>query len=167
MARIDFNPAGIQPAKDFEPIAPGWYAAQIVQSEIRDTKAGNGQYLYLELELLETHHPELKGRRLFDRLNIWNPNPKAVEIAQRTLSAICHAVGIPTMGDSEEAHHIPMAVKVRIRGAQGDYGPSNEIAQYDPISEHFGAAVSKPATAQPAASAPPAAQPAATPPWKR
>jgi hypothetical protein len=36
----------------------------------------------------------MQGRKIFDRLNLVNAEPdQAVEIAQRTLSAICHATG--------------------------------------------------------------------------
>ena len=72
-----------------EVLPPGRYPAQIVASEMRPTKAGRAD-LWLELDLLEGEH---QGRKLFDRLNLINPNPQTVEIAQRTLGAICHATG--------------------------------------------------------------------------
>ena len=85
-----FDATSIEPAKAFEVLPPGQYPAQIVDSETRVTKDGNGQYLWLEIDMLDGPY---KGRKLFDRLNLINANPTTVEIAQRTLSAICHATG--------------------------------------------------------------------------
>ena len=56
-----------------------------------------------------------------------NPNPLTVEIAQRTLSAICHAVGKLKVSDSPELHLIPMWVQVRVRPPKGEYDASNVI----------------------------------------
>ena len=46
---------------------------------MRPTKAGNGSYLQLEIEILEGQY---KGRRLWDRLTLNHPNAVAVQIAQ-------------------------------------------------------------------------------------
>ena len=64
---------------------------------MRPTKDGGGQYLWLELDVLEG---PLAGRKLFDRLNLVNASAQTVEIAQRTLSAICHATGRLQVQDS-------------------------------------------------------------------
>jgi len=58
-----------------------------------------------------------------------------VEIAQRTLSAICHAIGKLSVQDSEELHMQPMtavvAVKAPSTGRDGKtYAASNEIKTY-------------------------------------
>jgi hypothetical protein len=85
-----FDAASVEPNAPLEALPPGDYRVQILQSEMRVTKAGTGQILWLDMEVLEG---PLKGRHLYDQLNLINPNPTAEEIAQRTLSAICHAVG--------------------------------------------------------------------------
>ena len=59
-----------------------------------------------------------KGRKLFDRLNLVNANPVTVEIAQRTLSAICHATGRMQVQDSEELHLIPFIADVQVLAAE-------------------------------------------------
>src|SRR3990167_11317422 len=112
-------------ANEYEPSVPsevtraGDYPAIITTSEWRDTKNGDGQYLYLELQVAEG---EYQGRKLFERLNLKNQNEQAVEIAKRTLSAICRAVGNMTPTDSEDLHNIPILVKVDVekRGENGE-----------------------------------------------
>lgn len=90
MAQIAFDASGVEPAAPLELLPPGKYVAQIVQSEMQPTKLGDGQMLCLELDILEGPH---RGRKLWDRLNLVNRSQQTMEIAQRTLSAICHAVG--------------------------------------------------------------------------
>ena len=112
---------------DFSPIPAGDYAAVIIDSCERETNKQDGHYLNLTLEVIEG---EFKGRRLFDILNLDNPNTKAVEIAQRALASICRAVGNLTPNDSSELHNIPLVVKVKIEAARNGYGPSNKITNY-------------------------------------
>ena len=104
-----FDASQVDPNQPHETLPPGDYRVQIVASEMRVTKAGTGQYLFLEMEILDG---AMAGKKLFDRLNLINPNRQAEEIAQRTLSAICHAVGRMQVTDSEELHFKPLVVKV-------------------------------------------------------
>ena len=90
MATIQFDATHIDPTPRFDPIPAGDYTVIISESETRLTKDGSGQYLQLKLEV---QGGEFAGRTLFDRLNLWNNARQAQEIAQRTLSQICHAVG--------------------------------------------------------------------------
>ena len=110
-------------------LPPGKYLAQIVNSEMRLTKDGMGQYLWLEIDVLEGPY---QGRKLFDRLNLVNANPQTVEIAQRTLSAICHATGRMQVQDSEELHLIPFLAVVQVQPPKNGYGESNKI-RYLPL----------------------------------
>ena len=94
---------------------------------------------------------------MIDRLNLNNPNQIAVDIAQRTLSAICHATGVMTPQHSSELHDKPLVVKVAVKAADGQYSASNEIKGYSSAKTN-GAATAAPAAAPAAAAAPP---------WKR
>ena len=131
MARFDtsFDATSIEPTTAYELLPAGTYRAQIVESEMRVTKNGMGQFLWLMIDILEG---EQQGRKIFDQLNLVNPNPTTVEIAQRTLSAICHATGRMHVTDSEELHLIPMTIQVKIRPPKNGYGESNAIAYLPP-----------------------------------
>jgi hypothetical protein len=149
-----FDASSVDPTMPFEVLPPGRYLVQIVASEMRPTKDGAGQYLWLELDVLEG---EYQGRKLFDRLNLVNPNPTAVEIAQRTLSAICHATGKMQVQDSDELHLIPMMVDVKVQPPKNGYDASNKL-RYLPLEE---------TSPQPPRPAFQAAGRQASPPWKR
>jgi hypothetical protein len=163
MARFDtsFDATSVEPTTAQELLPAGKYRAQIVESEMRVTKNGMGQFLWLMLDILEGEH---KGRKIFDQLNLVNPNPTTVEIAQRTLSAICHATGKMHVSDSEELHLIPMTIQVKIRPPKNGYGESNAVA-YLPPDRAAAARAAKPASAAPAT---PAAPPKmASAPWNK
>jgi len=167
-----FDASAVDPTTTYEILPPGQYVVQIVRSEMRATKSGNGQQLVLELDVLEGAQA---GRKLFDRLNLVNPNTQAVEIAERTLSAICHATGRMQVQDSEELHLVPMLADVTVQPPKNGYGESNRI-RYRPLERAAQPAPQPsqpPAQSQPAPQAQPAAQPAspargfANAPWKR
>ena len=151
MELAGFDASQVEPSTPREVIPAGWYKAVITKSEEKPTKAQTGSYLQLSLEIIEGEH---QGRVISDRLNLNNPNATAVEIAQRTLSAICRAVGVMTPRNSEDLHDKPLMVKVKVKPASGDYGASNEIDGYEAASSSAAKA-----------SAPAAA--ASTPPWKK
>ena len=111
MARFDttFDASGVEPLTGYELLPPGDYVAQIVESEMRPTRNGNGEFLSIAMDILEG---PLQGRKAFDQLNLINPNPTTVEMAQRTLSAICHATGELHVSDSEDLHFKPMTIRV-------------------------------------------------------
>ena len=167
MAQIgDFNAEAVEPNKPFDVLPAGWYPAQIVKSEVKETSKG-GQQLAMEARVLEGH--EFENRAIFIRLNLWNSNPKAVEIAQRDLSAICRAVGVLRVDDSEALHMIPLAIKLKVRPAEGSYSESNETCGFDAIAARFPGSmtvVPPPAkAAAPARTAPPSMPTKA--PWKK
>jgi len=153
-----FDATGVEPNAPLDPLPPGDYKVQILQSEMRVTKAGTGQMLWLDMEVLEG---PFQRRHVYDQLNLINPNPTAEEIAQRTLSAICHAVGKLQVADSEELHFLPVLVRVAVK--PNGY---NEVKGYKPVGQQQGPRPAAPTQAAAPASRPaPAASPTA--PWKR
>ena len=156
MAILNFNANSVDPASVFEAIPAGKYQAVISDSTMKPTKSGSGQYLELAFDIIEG---EFKDRKLWSRLNLENPNPKAVEIAMRELSAICHAVGVLEPRDSTELHNLPLTVTVRCRKNQDDE-LVNEIKGFGPREN---AVLQKPAGAP----TPTATATKAAPPWAR
>lgn len=126
-----FDATQVQPGGQSDVIPAGDYKVMISDSEMVQTKSGSGSFLKLTLQVIDGPH---QGAVIFDRLNLVNTNLKAVEIAQRTLSAICHAIGVLQVQDSAQLHNRPLLARVAYREAQGEYGASNEIKGYRPIS---------------------------------
>ena len=131
MANLNFNAQTVEPQAAFDPLPAGWYQMQIVESELKPTSNGEGQYLQLKLQVVAGEHA---SRVVFERLNIVNRNPTAQEIAYRTLSSICHATGVIQVEDSQQLHGIPMEVKVSVRPAKDGYDASNDVKGYRAIN---------------------------------
>ena len=104
-----FNANEIDPNFAFEAIPAGKYLAVITESEMKPTKSAVGQYLQFTFQVIEG---EYKGRLVWARLNLDNPNATTVKIARAELSAICRAVGVMAPKDSVELHNIPLFITV-------------------------------------------------------
>jgi len=169
MAQIgNFDASQVEPSTAPEAIPAGWYPAYIKESEMKATANGAGEFLQLTMEIFNS--PYAKAL-IFDRLNLKNANPVAVEIAYRTLSAICHATGKIQIQDSAQLHNSPFEVKVSLRPAgTGNDGKfheaSNEVKGYRKFGASGQAAPTSAAVAIPQSYTPPAAptfQPPAAP----
>ena len=116
---------------DFSAMPKGDYLVTITKSEYKPTKANTGHYLQLMMKVAEW---KFKGRVIFARLNLDNPNPVAVEISTKELNSICQACGKAAVEDSNELHGIPFYIAVTVKPATGSYPESNEIANYKSAS---------------------------------
>ena len=134
MARFDttFDASGVEPLTGYELLPAGDYLAQIVESEMRPTRSGTGEYLWIGMDILEGQY---QGRKVYDQLNLVNQNPTTVEMAQRTLSAICHATGELHVSDSEDLHFKPMTIRVSIRKPKDGGQERNQIRYLVPKDE--------------------------------
>jgi len=109
--------------KDSVRIIPdGRYLAQIVASDIVDTKSGNGQRLIWTVDLLDG---QFAGHRIYDSINTRNPSAKAVEVGRSRLSMVALSLGIPTLDDSSDLHGIPFWAHV------GTKDERNEVTYYE------------------------------------
>lgn len=140
MANLNFNATDVDPAVGYDPLPAGKYLAAITESEEKPTKSGSGSYVQLTFQILEG---EYKGRLVWARLNLDNPNATAVKIARAELSAICRAVGVMSPKDSAELHNLPLVISVGVKPRKDNGEPSNVIRSY----EKRGAAAKPPAAA--------------------
>lgn len=149
MAQLNFRASAIQieeRSNNFGPLPAGDYEMMIVKSEHRATKKNDGHYLEFEMHVISGEH---SGRRLWERLNLDNPNQKTVKIAEEMLAKLCMALGLDDVEDSEQLHDRPFIAEV---GIDKKDDTRNVIWNYKP-------AMDVPA-AKPAATPAPAAAPA-------
>lgn len=137
----NFDPNAHEEMQSFDPLPAGEYLAQVVSSEVKTNSAKTGELLKMEWDILDG---EYTGRKVFANYNLSHTNPKAAEIGQRELAAACRAMGLGAVQDSEQLHAIPCVIKLKIRPAKGEYGPSNDISDYRPA----GAQAAAPAQVQ-------------------
>jgi hypothetical protein len=152
-----FDANTVEPNDSFDPLPNGDYLCIIAASEMKPTKAGDGAFLELELQVIDG---PFQGRKLWDRLNLNNANETAVRIAKGTLSSICRAVGVLQPKDSCELHDLPLLVKVLCKKRDDTDELTNVIKSYKKRDAMATVPASSPAPAK-VASTP------STPPWKR
>jgi hypothetical protein len=129
MSTLNFNAHEVDPAVALEAVPADKYIAVITESETKPTKSKNGHFLELTFEIIEG---EFKGRKVWARLNLDNPNQQAVQIARGELSAICRAVNVMTPKDSAELHNLPLEINVRSKKRNDSDELMNEIKGYAP-----------------------------------
>ena len=142
----------------FEPLPAGWYTATISQAELKDTKAGNGQYIKLRYDITGPSH---QGRVVFGNLNIKNANPKAEEIGRQQLGDIMRAIGLAKVTDTDQLIGGQIGIKLSIKD-DAQYGASNEVKGFKsvsgsaaPVANVIPANAFAPTQAAPAKTAPP------------
>lgn len=110
----------------YDPVPAGWYTVTIVDGQMKDTKAGTGKYLSLQLSI---DGPTNQGRVVWANLNINNPSPKAEEIGRQQFGELLKAVGLAKCGDTDQLIEKSLEVKLSIQ-INEQYGDKNEVKGY-------------------------------------
>ena len=129
MAQFNFNAASVEPMapRSFEPLPAGVYEMMVVKSDVKGTQAGTGHYIELEMHCLSG---EYSGRRIWERLNVDNTSKQAQDIAQAALAALCKAIGIDDMTETEQLHDLPFLASIEIDRKDST---KNRIVGYSPV----------------------------------
>ena len=118
MVKLDHNVSEIvSNGSGFTPLAPGKYVADITSAVMKESK-NNQKNSYIDLEI------KTDRGRVWDKLNLWNETPKAVEIAKDKLDQIGHALGITRIKDTDEILNRRIGIEVRHKNGNA------EIARY-------------------------------------
>lgn len=166
MAQLGFDVSSTKPQAAFDPIPPGWYAMRINKADVVvGQKAGTGEMLKVEFEVIEHAHPDQAGRRVFANFCHQHDNKQTRDIARAQIAAIGQSIGKPSMNDTEEMLGGELRVKVGVQPAKDGYDARNEVKGFKALSD---VDVAAPAASTPAAKPAQASAPAASKqPWKR
>ena len=125
----EFDTTNVVATRGFEAIPKGKYLCVVLASEIKKTKAGDGLYLNIQLQIIDG---QFENRRLFSRMNIRNPSEVAQQIGLGQLKALKEACGKPNEGDSDNLHNIAILVDVGIRKNKETNEYENEVKTFYP-----------------------------------
>ena len=156
-----FNANEVEPQapRDDAPLPAGLYTVEITGADVKPLKSGNGTGLSLEFTVIDPA-PHAR-RKVWQNLNIQHSNPQAEQIGQSQLSALCAAVGIQVLDDSDQLFQKILRIRTKVRPPEGQYAARAEVSGFEPAGATLPAQGHAPAQ-QPAANAP-----KATPPWQR
>ena len=116
--------------QSFDALPAGDYAAVIDKTEIKTTKAGDGQYIKLQLKVTQGNHT---GRVFWEQINIMNPNPTAVEIGLARLNSILEIGNLTTLQDTDQLIGINLLCSLIVKEDQ--YGKKNNVKSVKPLNQ--------------------------------
>jgi hypothetical protein len=87
----DVDTSAPENSDSFQSLPSGKYKVMISRADYRETSAGTGHRIPLELTVVGG---DSNGRMLFEGLNVDNPNPVATQIGKQRLAEICDAIGL-------------------------------------------------------------------------
>jgi hypothetical protein len=125
-----FSASEAPASNDYSPLPAGWYNVRITEAELKDTKAGTGNYVKVR----------------YDVITVRNPNAKAEEIGRSQLAKLIRSIGLEEVSDTDQLIGGEMLVKVTIRQSE-EYGDSNEVKDWKAQST---ASIPKPSSPPPA-----------------
>lgn len=157
-----FDPSQVDEPQGFEPLPTDVeFHWEIGDAEIKPTKNGDGTMLKVRCNVLGPSHA---GRVVFANLNIQNPSQQAEQIAHQQLGALCRALSLTALSDSDELIGGQFVARCRTKAANGQYAAQSEI-DYGTVKPVGGSSPTKPASNKPATAA---AKPAAkAQPWAK
>jgi hypothetical protein len=116
-------------AKDFNPeqgtgsLPIGKHPVVITDSEVKATEKNDGGYLELHLKIIDGPQTGATGAY---RLNLYNKSEKAVEIAHRQMSALCHVIGVYNVQDTQAMHNLPFVIEVAFQKGHAPGDPDSK-----------------------------------------
>lgn len=152
MARLDANLSETQEFGSYQPVPPGEYEVEIINSDIKQTRSGENQVVFI----YEIANGDYRGMQVFDRLSLFSMDPRVKEMSQRKLKTIAISCGLPNpnyVADTAEFHGRHMITKLAIREYNGNQ--YQDVKSYSPLNS------SNRTPAAPRAATPPQQQAAA------
>ena len=129
MASITFDISTYEaPKSGFDPLPAGEYQAIVTDSTMKITKAGTGEYLALSMQIIDG---EFSGRKIWENLNIHNPNETAEQIARANLKALGLACGFDSLTDTDVLNDVPFKL---VLGIDRKDPARNRVMGYKPMN---------------------------------
>lgn len=152
-----FDFSAVDTTDNFEPLPAGDYVVEVVDSSVKQTRAGDGEYIALQLRVVDGQY---ENRRVFTNINTVSPKADTQAIGEKLLAQLCTAVGLPhALDDTADLHSIPVRASLKIEPEKNGYPARNNVRAFKPAGS-----APTPVAARPQVQAEPQ-KPAA--PWKR
>ena len=118
----------------FDALPPGPYMTQVTNAEVKTTRAGDGRYINVELEVTEPK--SYAGRKVWDIFNIQNPSEDATKIGKANLKGFMQAAGHKnpnTLRDVNELVGLRVVATLIVK-KDPNWGEGNQVKKYDPAT---------------------------------
>ena len=122
------------PNQKYDPVDEGWYAIEAEEAEVKETKAGTGEYINLKFRII---NGPFEGRVLWHNFNIKNKSDMAVQIGMGQLKKFMAASdGVLNPNNLENVSDLigfPVQAKLKIK-RDDTYGDSNVVTSFKSVA---------------------------------
>ena len=118
---------------DYELLPDGEYEFMVEKVEEKETKAGTGTYLNCTYSIVGEKY---KNRKVFDLMNINNPNEVAERIGRGRLHKLAEACDCVDMEDSDMLIDRVFKGMVGVEKGTGGYKDKNVVSKFVPKGGH-------------------------------
>ncbi len=123
MGNMNVDLSGQEAQESFNPVAPGWYGATIIDSELKN--GSKGPYVSWTFDIHDQPN------------KVWSVTSLGNDISLKILKTMAVCCGHPTpdfIADSEEFHGMSCKVKLKIEVDEtGTYDDKNVISGFKPL----------------------------------
>lgn len=130
------------PQMERGPIPAGWYAVTLVKFERMMNKNGSGEHLKVEFDLDNR-------RKIWNRYNLRNTNPKAEQIAVEQIANLCVAMGYNSIRDPWNPEELIGRKCEMLIDVDGTYNTVKAVRRIESTVADWNRAVAKPAKPAP------------------
>lgn len=130
MAQLNYIPDANDTYQGFECLPAGEYKVQIVDTDIKTPKSGDGEMLSISYEVVGD--PQFDGRKVYDNIMLKHSNADAERIGKQKLNTICVLTGVKSLKDSAQLHGKTLSLLVTVKEYNGE--KQNQIKKYLPFS---------------------------------
>jgi hypothetical protein len=127
MTIINIDLSNVQTDEGFDTLPPGWYEAEVEDSEIKNGK--NAEYIQWTFSIIS------KPNKVWDIMSF---SEKAYPITQKRLKSLAIACGHHNpnyVADTEELHGCRLLIRLKIdKDVTGQYGDKNKITDFKPLA---------------------------------
>ena len=123
--------------QSFEIIPECEAVAQVIETDLVTTTAGDGKMIALTFEILEGPY---KGRQVYSNLNVRNPSEKAQQIGNAQFAALRIALWGKSgkdkiVNDTLELQRIPLRIKIACEKRKDNGEMTNVIKRFSHLTE--------------------------------
>lgn len=117
--------------RNFEPLPAGAYVVVAQDAKVKDTKAGTGKYVSLQLKVLTGEH---EGRVLFATFNIHSQSEKAQQIGREQLKSFMQVAGFTdfNLQTVSDLCGKPVVAMVKVEESE-DFGKQNRVSYFKEV----------------------------------
>lgn len=124
---------GIEKMGGYEVYPAGLYNAVMIAASKKPTRDGNGAFIECVYQFIDGDY---SGKKFTSRMNLWNANSQAVDIAKRELKSLRAAIGLTDQTSSlAEFVNKPLVLNIGAKARKDDPTKAeNNLVSIEPYS---------------------------------